>query len=236
MAKEEYDDFIDIKQMHKDNLVNYLSSEKDVAPFIIGQNLIRRSEYLLMGGINALENKNLIILSLAARAHLETMALAGLFARKINSFKLKNINEEALRMYYKKMLVGTRLSSLGQTPAIQVMNAIDEVVANTKRVVGKEFDIRNMYDTLSETCHPNALGNMQWLNMSGENVTFTNDPIVENQGLRDATRTLLFSSYGLIIFYLDAVENLKSIGYDISDYIKEVSGPPFSGAGIGSEK
>lgn len=153
---------------HEKRFINKITPPLEKPTRLFGQNglvltqsLLRRSHALTLATISNVREKNLVSMALSVRAHIETSALLGSFLKKLTYFYENKIDAQELDRFIKASLLGSRTLTFG-VPSIvpqpvQVLTAIDHSDTILKASKISKTALRDMYDSLSELCHPNFL-------------------------------------------------------------------------------
>jgi hypothetical protein len=217
---EELNELLEILSFHDQNMIKTLKLKKNFSPIVFLQSSLRRSKYLIQGAIQSIYDDNPTMLSLAIRGHFETMAALGLLGSKFKSFEARNIDIKRIDEVLNKLTLGVKLRFEDTLPdSFNVLTMISESELNYKKLTGDTVSFRDIYDKLSERCHPNGMGWIVWAEFSEENVKFNNEnKLTINE--RDQLITYLLTTVNCyILFYENVIISLKSLGIDPKGFI-----------------
>lgn len=127
-------------------------------------NLLHRSRDLFDGCIHALRGSQVLSTYMTVRAHMETTGCIQYLRVQLHKYYSKSIDVAAVNDIVLRQLLGGRVfpdrNKHPDAPnAVQIMNCVDSVdkAVELKRL-NSDICFREIYDTLSEYCHPNFLG------------------------------------------------------------------------------
>jgi len=138
---------------------------------------IYRSQAYVNGYINALNDRNILMVALAVRAHLEITASLGFLLKKIDASPtdIKNAIDDVNKLILGYKHKGFLLEESPRHDSINVMTMIDASDFMLKKFTTiTDPLIRNAYIFLSEFCHPNAIGVLIAGRVSEESMNFSN--------------------------------------------------------------
>jgi hypothetical protein len=208
---------------HQERFIPKLKPQNERPKRLIGQNatvllqrLLMRSGCLLDGALEAIKSENVLILALAARAHIETLGLLSETHRKLKNFYDKTIDEKVLDDFLKKACLGANDLEEVEVDGVKVKvpNAVHTAdgirAANfaLKKMGSTKAAFTDMYDVLSEFCHPSFRGLTFTDEISGKAVVTFHDHRVKFK--EKAEGILIPLNVSLIMFFLlyDEVRDL----------------------------
>lgn len=179
-------------------------------------NLLHRSRDLFDGSIHALRGSQVLSTYLTVRAHMETTGCAQYLRVQLRKYYDKAIDSAAINDIIFRQFLGGRIfpdraKHASAPDAIQILNYVDSVnkAAELKRL-NREIDFRDIYNWLSEYCHPNFLGHSVGVDTEDNgDVAYASDQSFDNICLTDVCLGLAASCFVLFPAYDDAMSMLS---------------------------
>lgn len=186
---------------------------------IFGQNCLHyiqmalnRSKVLIEGCLIALDNENDLLAMLATRAHFEVTGALAYLLKRLQSFYNGTIDFEKIDEDLFRLTLGSKDPGLPLAPdPINVMNLIDAADTLFQKISGiKGKTYRELYDFLSEICHPNSFGITK------------GSKVIDNGVIEyEKNKKLLENDLGFLNFLCITVEDFLMFYDNIFDLIKE---------------
>ncbi|MCX7007022.1 MAG: hypothetical protein NTY53_07200 [Kiritimatiellaeota bacterium] len=179
-------------------------------------NLLHRSRDLFDGSVHALLGSQVLSTYLTVRAHMETTGCIQYLRIQLYKYYDKAIDLDAFNdIVYRQFLGGRIFPDRTRHPdapdAVQILNCIDSVNKATElKRINREIDFREIYDMLSEYCHPNFLGHSVGVDTEESgNVVYASDQSFDSASFTDAFLGLASSCCVLFSAFDDAMSKLS---------------------------
>jgi hypothetical protein len=124
--------------------------------------LVHRAECLMIAAGQMFDSKNLYGLALIVRGHIETVALLGYFARRLNSLYKKNIEFERFEEDIAVGLLGAKDAIFVEAKApLNILTCLEHTDKHLEAELFRKKNgmLQEIYTWLSEFSHPNFCSN-----------------------------------------------------------------------------
>ena len=169
---------------------------------------LQRSYSLYKGAINSLNNRDVIVSYLAARAHMESTGSIAYCLIQLEKYYKGEISFDQIDSYLYKLHLGRKYYSEDTDypeiiDTIGVMTLIDSV----DKVYFKSMDkkhkkmFRNTYEWLSEFCHPNHFGQIIGVIQEGKKAVFNYNHFPDKDEVQHFFFSLISSCHLLFPMY-----------------------------------
>ena len=179
-------------------------------------NLLHRSQYLFDGSIHALRGAQVLSAYLTVRAHMETTGCIQFVMLQLCKYYDNTLDAAAINnIVFHQFLGGRTFPDRGKHPdapdAVQILKCVDSVdKAVELKQLNPKINFREIYDMLSEYCHPNFLGHSVGVDTDGSgNVTYTESQSFDNVDLTNVCLGLAASCFVLFSAYDHAMSMLS---------------------------
>lgn len=162
------EDLNNFQGFHIENYISKIVPLPSRPERLLGQNGIHllqmslyRSRCLFDGVINSINTNNPLVLAICTRAHFEMTGAVAYFLKKLQNFYSDTLTYEELDETIGRLSLGIKSKGdLTHAPdpinVMSMIDAADNLFMKLSKDKTKIF--RNVYDELSEFCHPNSFG------------------------------------------------------------------------------